>query len=403
MALYLNGEAYIVSGKHKDCIYDLRNSKLYHISKSVTALIDQLLENDIEKFSTEEIKTILQLKNWGVLTEQKNPYKKDIKELCKPHKLKTAWIEIITFCNLKCRHCYEESTNKRTEKMTLQDFKYAIDALSEYGIETVILIGGEPFCHPNLKEMIEYSCKKIPKTAVFTNGTIIDEQWCNFLKSHNVTMGISMYSYLPDMHDKVTTVNGSYDKTKKTLELFDKYKITHKIATVHMKDIELGKCDSCSFQLDPIKDPVRLAGRGNLSLITPELMRNKLITKDRFSVPLDKNWIVRALNGHQCFSIKIYIEYNLDIRPCVMEHRRKHKNLRGKAISDILNQEIVYFNKDKVEECRDCEFRYNCHDCRADSINGNFYAKPYVCTYDVYNGEWANPDTHIETIFKKYS
>ena len=401
MPLYLNNDAYIVTGKVKDCIYDLKNARLYHISKEVTKLLDRLLTESVDSLTKEEFTAVEQLQQSGVLVEQEKIQKKSIMTLCKPHRIKTAWIEVTTFCNLKCIHCYEEASSMNSAKMTSEDFRYAIDALSDYGVGTVILIGGEPFCHPDIKEMLLYASQKIPKAAVFTNGTLINEEWCRFLVENRITVGISVYSYSPDMHDRVTLVEGSHARTTHTLELFDKYHISYKIATVHMKDIDLGEKGNCCFRLDPVKDPVRLAGRGKLSLITLELMKYKLITKDRFSLPLDREWVIRALNGHQCFSIKLYIEYNLNVRPCVMEHRKNHGSLRGKTIDQILNPEITDCNKDQIEGCRDCEFRYACHDCRADSMSEYFYAKPYVCTYDPEKGEWENASDYALFLFDR--
>ena len=399
MSLYLSDDVYIVRGKKQDAIYDLKNGSLYSVGKMLTAIIDKLLIPDSE-FSESELFWIDIFKKQGILSEQESPARKDIKELCRPHKLKTAWIEIITYCNLKCRHCYEESDNHCTEKMTMEDYRYAVDQLADYGIETVILIGGEPFCHPRLREMLSYASERIKKTAVFTNGTMLNEAWCGFLKEKNITVGISMYSYIPEMHDRVTTVKGSHRRTKKALKLLEQHQIPHKIATVHMKDIDLGEKEEETFVLDPVKDPVRLSGRGNLSLISPKLMNDKLITPWRFSTPIDRDWVIRALNGHQCFSIKIYIEHDLNVRPCVMERRASHGNLRGKTIQEILNNDILYLNKDKIEGCHDCELRYACHDCRADSMSSNIYAKPYVCTYDVENGIWKNPKEYIKEIFR---
>ena len=43
-------------------------------------------------------------------------------------------------------------------------------------------------------------------------------------------------------------------------------------------------------------------------------------------------------------------------------------------------------NKDQVDICRDCEYRYICTDCRAFVTDP--LAKPAKCTYDPYTGEW---------------
>ena len=46
-------------------------------------------------------------------------------------------------------------------------------------------------------------------------------------------------------------------------------------------------------------------------------------------------------------------------------------------------------NKDLIDVCKDCEFRYICTDCRAYiQDKNNIYSKPAKCNYDPYNAEW---------------
>lgn len=73
-----------------------------------------------------------------------------------------------------------------------------------------------------------------------------------------------------------------------------------------------------------------------------------------------------------------------------MERRVCHGNLNNKTLNEVLNKEIMLFNKDNIDVCKDCEFRYACHECRPDSYSGNIFEKPYYCTYNVYSGEWEN-------------
>ena len=72
--------------------------------------------------------------------------------------------------------------------------------------------------------------------------------------------------------------------------------------------------------------------------------------------------------------------------------------MKDKRIGDIIKREIQEFSKDKVDGCKDCEFRYACHDCRPDSISDNIYAKPYYCTYDVDKGEFMDENEVISSI-----
>lgn len=63
-----------------------------------------------------------------------------------------------------------------------------------------------------------------------------------------------------------------------------------------------------------------------------------------------------------------------------------------KVSAVITNKKFLKYNninKDKIDVCRDCEFRYVCHDCRAYiSDKNNIYSKPSKCGYDPYSSSW---------------
>jgi len=47
---------------------------------------------------------------------------------------------------------------------------------------------------------------------------------------------------------------------------------------------------------------------------------------------------------------------------------------------------------DKIEVCRDCEYRYACHDCRplTYGLTGELTAKSLHCSYDPYRGKFVD-------------
>lgn len=50
---------------------------------------------------------------------------------------------------------------------------------------------------------------------------------------------------------------------------------------------------------------------------------------------------------------------------------------------------ISKITKDEIDTCKDCEFRYICHDCRANiQDKENIYSKPKHCNYNPYNNSW---------------
>lgn len=394
-------DVYLVKGKAKDCIYDLGGKKLYHIQKDFSALVERISSVDMDELilTDEESEAIEALKSANLIAVSKKikPLL-DIKTLSTSFDIRFVWIEVCTFCNLKCRHCYNESSAQCHETMSFQHFQKVCQELLGIGVKKVQLIGGEPFCHKNIKEMLEYASERFDFVEVFTNGILIDEKWCEFFKDNYIHVAMSIYSYNAEEHDKVTLQKGAHARTIHSVELLKQYGIPHRIATVHMKDVSLGEKETDLYTLNAKKDVIRMAGRGNIGLLTPELLDRKLITKKTFSYALNPQTIACHTNGNRCFASKLYISANLEVYPCVMERRISHGNLNNKSLNNLIKREIQEFNKDKVEGCKDCEFRYACNDCRPDSLSEDIYSKPYYCTYDVSQGEFMDENEVINRI-----
>lgn len=100
-----------------------------------------------------------------------------------------ANIMITEACNLKCPYCFaDEFTNKKGQpvrKMTVEDFKTAVDFVLTAEGERIGVIGGEPTLHPDFKEMVEYLINndKVATFTVFTNGIHLDRYYNLFASS----------------------------------------------------------------------------------------------------------------------------------------------------------------------------------------------------------------------------
>ena len=85
-----------------------------------------------------------------------------VKDLC---------FEIIEKCPNNCRFCSSNSNIHKQKIISYTDFKRVIDYfVQQGGIEELSLSGGEPFLHPNIKEMICYAKSLGIRTVVFTSG-----------------------------------------------------------------------------------------------------------------------------------------------------------------------------------------------------------------------------------------
>ena len=80
-------------------------------------------------------------------------------------------------------------------------------------VNKIQFIGGEPLVLGNkLKDMITYASDKFESIEVFTNGTLINDEWVQFFDNYNIKVALSVYSYIDSEHEKVTKVKGSYNK-----------------------------------------------------------------------------------------------------------------------------------------------------------------------------------------------
>ena len=400
MYYVLCDDVYLVEGQTKSCLYDLKNSKLYSVNKALSDKIKllnlgNLKENDIDN----ELKIIL--KNFidlGLIKLSDEYRYNDIKNLKKENSdCDFAWIEITNKCNLKCKHCYNESNAYCEKVMSFEKFKEIIELLRKVGVSKIQLIGGEPFVNSNIKKMLDYVIGKFDYIEIFTNGTLIPENYFDYFYKNNIHVALSVYSYKENVHDEVTGVKGSWFRTNNAIKKLKELSIPYRVCNVLMRDVEIGVKNNNLYTLSNEKDIVRMSGRANFSLLTDELIRKRLITKKTFEKPITKAFCKRIISGHNCFCNKIYISSDLEIYPCVMERRIKHGIVDG--LVDIkLNSQIRNLTKDNIKVCNCCEYRYACFDCRPDAITNDVYAKPWYCTYDPYKGEWKNEEEFINEL-----
>lgn len=311
-----------------------------------------------------------------------------------------AWIEVTQNCNLICRHCYEESSRaERKKEMSLNDFKKTIDELIDLGVKRIQLVGGEPLMHSQIENLIDYVAGKFIYIEIYTNGTMLTDKLLDIVKENNISLAMSIYSEENEVHDYVTRTRGSLVLTKKSIKKALDKQIPIRLASVEMKDVP-------SFQLNSFDVPFRtdlprLTGRADLSLYSKDMLKRKLIKKETFSRPISIEEFYKNKTIHNCYGERLYIDCELNIYPCAMERRICYGNSSGKHISKIVHDQFAKLTKDKIDGCKDCEYRYACYDCRCDANSAQINAKPWYCTYDQEKGVWVNEDEFINDLLNK--
>lgn len=115
-------------------------------------------------------------------------------------------------CNLKCVHCYSQSKDiEYPNELNTKEAKAMLDGLAEYGAPVILFSGGEPLMREDLLELIKYARDKGLRAVISTNGTLINEEKAEELRTFGLSyVGISLDG-LRETNDKFRGIVGAFD------------------------------------------------------------------------------------------------------------------------------------------------------------------------------------------------
>ncbi|WP_394747353.1 grasp-with-spasm system SPASM domain peptide maturase [Spongiimicrobium salis] len=124
-----------------------------------------------------------------------------------------------------------------------------------------------------------------------------------------------------------------------------------------------------------------------------------IINKKTLRLPNKLETFIEGITHNSCLNGKISVDVHGHIKNCPSMNDSFGK-IGEKSLKQVLSlsefKKLWEINKDQIEVCKDCEYRYVCSDCRA--YVDNRYAKPSKCGYNPYKGTWETPK---ETVHKE--
>ena len=94
--------------------------------------------------------------------------------------------ELTPVCNMACRMCYVRMDKKQQESIaplrSAQEWFRIAEEAREHGLLYILLTGGEPFTHPEFKEILSGLHQRGFIVSINSNGTLIDEETVEWLK-----------------------------------------------------------------------------------------------------------------------------------------------------------------------------------------------------------------------------
>jgi AdoMet-dependent heme synthase len=165
-------------------------------------------------------------------------------------------------CNESCVHCYLDHDDHG--EMTTAEVTDVLTQLANAGVFFLSLSGGEVFLRRDLFQIVEHARKLLFNVKIKTNATMIREKEAARLRQLGVEqIQISVYSHRPAVHDAITKLPGSLNRTIRAIRFLKAQGLKVAISNVLMAGnfsdqqgvIELAREMGVAYTLDPTITP----------------------------------------------------------------------------------------------------------------------------------------------------
>jgi radical SAM protein with 4Fe4S-binding SPASM domain len=345
-------------------------------------------------------------------------------------------------CNLRCEHCYESAGPRAMEdELTTEEAKRVIDEFEEAGVVAIAFSGGEPLMRRDIFEIADYAKNRGFYTSIATNGTLITREVAKKMKEVFGYVEISLDGFEAE-HDRFRGVPGAWKLTCAGIKncvaegidtcvalTATRYNLHEIPKLIDFAEKELGVKRVIIFNYVP-------TGRGKEIIeqdLSPEerqelleYLYNKMMgnncrlicysTAPQYSMvswnyafgnesaPLvathfTNEGAIKALQGRTkglaeflggCGAGRLYcgLEPNGDITPCVFMPI-KLGNIRRDRLREIWHSSELLWklrNREDLEGCGQCEYKYICGGCRARAYGyyGDVQAPDPGCVHNLH-------------------
>lgn len=132
-------------------------------------------------------------------------------------KLSSIHVEITSRCNERCIHCYIPHENKICD-IGNDVFYEILHQAIEMKVLHITISGGEPMLHNSFVAFLHKIKEYQFSVNILSNLTLLSDTIINEMKN-NPLLGVqtSLYSMNPSIHDEITQVKGSFNKTRNSI------------------------------------------------------------------------------------------------------------------------------------------------------------------------------------------
>lgn len=302
--------------------------------------------------------------------------------------LSRVHFEVSGPCNERCVHCYfPEPYRKNTMSRDL--FLLALEQCKECNVLSITISGGEPMLNPELLYFLRKCRENNFSVNLLSNLTLLSENMLEeFVSTPLLSIQTTLYSMNAEIHDSITSVKGSYEKTKRAIELLHQYNVPMQINCPIMKqnkdtyrDVLLW-AKSLNIEADSDytlfgcfdgsgKNLKSRLGLSDLEAIIKEELQNN---DGRVLSELNRDIKGRDYTICPVCISSICISHDGYIYPCEGWQSYTLGNIKEQTLRQVwenstLVQELRDLTFDDFQNCRECEDRGFCSICLIRNAN----------------------------------
>jgi len=266
---------------------------------------------------------------------------------------------VVTYiCNNNCVSCISNrAVLKQKKEPSIEEIKRWVDKI-EKNADHIGITGGEPTLRKDLFEILSYIRERHPQHYIFlvTNGRMFCyeryvQKLANLNLNRNETpyfdlfrIGVALYSHIPEIHDLITRVPGSWDQTVQGIKNLTKYNLKVELRIIVNKFNYKILPETAKFIVNEFHNLDRIV------FINMAILGNAFINKDKIAIKYSD------AVPHVEKAVDILIKNKMNVKtfhfPLCIIKRKYWKIAKGitKEESDLTF----------VKQCKECVYKNDC-------------------------------------------
>jgi len=283
-------------------------------------------------------------------------------------------------CNERCIHCYLDHDD--LGELNTTEILRTLDQIADSGCLFLTFSGGEILLRKDLLEILEHARRKTFAVKLKTNGTLATARDAKRFRDLGITaIQISIYSHRDEVHDAITKVRGSLQRSLRAIRLFRGNGLKVVIACVLMRgntgdyaDVQaLAESLEAEFTIDPTITPHISGDRRVLGLRISSGDLSSVLHDPRVNGGGEIAEIAAVddavLDGYSCSAghSSCYVSPYGDVYPCV-QFPLPCGNVRHQNFAEIWRhsagfEEVRSVRVRDLSTCSSCGHAGSCSRC----------------------------------------